>query len=495
MKYSVVFKDIFREIERLTAPDQLGVESYGVQLSSLEDVFMKMATKKTTSIDSPGETTSKRFSIETMNFCMKNNSTGWRLLGRQLRTTYFRKFLYMRRHFVMNAVVFILALSMNFYPQEFILEKASVLPSLTFDWSGFNPKRILMINDREDFLNFSAVKTIPGFQNQPTIQHINYTRTDIDDLILEMDESRLCNLFLGGIYPKLGEDNETKHVFLYFNPCFLHALPNIINSMVNIIAKQYISQESTIKSTFNPMPYTITTQIKLSQSTTKQFVFLFQVVNGLFLSFFVLMPAKERSIGFKLQQLKAGLQSSIYWMVHYHIDLTFFFITLAIPNIYHICHNKVEDSREFLDHFILMLVAFLTATSALSILYCLSKILRNGTVCITVFNCFWFTTGPALLVLMFSGDRCSCDTNPLWCRFFDCFVWFPPFASSSALYKAVNLINTRVFCNYECTYYEINCTEASLCADHVEDEICCCKSIKIILILGFVINFVFSLFR
>ncbi|KAL5275087.1 ABCA3 family protein [Megaselia abdita] len=465
IQYSKTFKHIFKEIERLTLPDQLGVEGFGVQLPSLEDLFMKMEPKE------PIER--KRVSMSTLDRYNRQYYTGCTLINSQIMATYSRKFLYMKRHWKSFVCFFIVTCICNLLLYSKIIKRHERLPPLKFDWNLFDQRNILFVADNQGFLgkiiNSTKQYNTLKYQNQPFLRHINVSRVGLDDILLRSKLSELFNLYIGGVVI------EKNTIEITYNPYFLHSAPNIISFLANSIAKSYISPESQITVYNDPGSYTIKTQMYMSKDRHLLIVFVFHIFYMLIISLFAFMPAKERLIGLKLQQLKSGLSALIYWIVHLHIDVSVFMIVAIVPTVSIIFIGRVLGTQHMVECITLYLIIFLAGTSSLACLYSLTKILNNGAMCATIFNCVWFTTGPLLLFLMVNS-RSNNAAYGIWCKFFDCFVWFPSYASSSALYKTIRLINSRKFCNLVCSLRGTElkgCTVESLCREHFQSDYCC----------------------
>lgn len=469
-----MFKDIFEEIERLTIPDQLGVEGYGIQLSSLEDVFSKMVSKKMPFFQ-PEE---KRVSIAAFDCNKRSNYSGCSLINSQTSITYFKKITYMKRHWSDLMWLFIITLISNLFLFRRIIEQYGNLVQLEFNWDSYDQQKIVFAAHRDEsfirYINLTTLSSTLRGPNYPQLKPINASRVKLDDIILRSKLVDVLNLYVGGIIL------EKNKIEIIYNPSFLHAVPNMINSVCNVLAKLLLSPESRITTYNDPVPYKIKTQMLMRHNKSLFYVLIFHTIYTVLLSFFAFMPTKERLIGMKVQQLMAGLSARIYWIVHLHIDISVFMILAIIPAAVLTVSGNVVGSQHLIEYFTLYLIIFLGGTSGLAYLYSLTKVMKHGITCATIFNCFWFITGPVLLFIMtpLSGYKSS---QGIWCTFFDCFVWFPSYASSSALFKTIKLMNQRRFCNGICKLRGPDlpgCTVELLCSEHFQENSCCGEFFK-----------------
>lgn len=483
MQYLKIFTNVLEEIERLTLPDQLGVEGFGIQMSSLEHVFMKMVQSSVQTV----QTEENRLSIFTLNHYNRQTYTGCTLIKSQVFATYFRKCLYMKRHWKQFLWSFILICISNiliYYGQ--IIEKDDLLNTeLKFDWQSFHKKLILFIADKEGYLNSIVNVTMlnPTLNNRhPVLINMNVSRVGLDDILLRSKLSDLLNLYIGGII------SGNRSIEIIYNPCFLHAIPNILISLTNALAKHHISLDSEISIYNDPLPYTLETKLLLLKEKNLFYVLIIHTLYILIISMFAYMPANERFIGLKLQQLKSGLSASIYWIVHLHIDITLFMIVSILPMASIIYDKHISATGSIIEYITIYLIILLAGTSALVYLYSLTKFIYHGAMGAAIFNSCWITSGPLLLYVM-TFTKSNNVTCEIWCKFYDLFVWFPSYASASALYKTLTLLDTRVLCNTICHLRSPEsgrCSMELLCSEHFQEDFCCSEYCLILLL--FIIN-------
>lgn len=468
IQYSPIYKDIFKEIENLTMPDQLGVEGYGVRLSSLEDVLIKIDLKNG-DIDSDE---GNKFSMRDIHNYNKFKYGRCALVFRQLKACYLQKLIFLKRHWIIyfGFLVIVVILHWLITP-SFDWDE---IPKLSMDWNNFDSEKALFYRDGDfhGLFNISFETLSRGFNgdDHPTLYRTNSTTNSIQR-IFEIDQE------VGIIDDLVGSIDLSDTIEIGFNPSYLHGVPNIINTVVNAIAKLYISNSSKIEVYNSPMPFTVKTKMVGISSKNISIIILFNTIYSLILSYFSNMPLKEKVLGLKEQKLMTRLPASIYWIVHLHVDATIFMIYATFPIVLFNHDMDISGFRHALETATIYLGDLLGSISALAYLYSFTKVFKDEAVCVTVFNCVWFITGPVLLSIM-NRFRMNPYENyyEIWFKIFDCVVWFPSYAYGSSFLKVHNNLVNRVICKRACDQRRMfipNCTIEYLCENNMEQGYCC----------------------
>ncbi|CAB3381980.1 Hypothetical predicted protein [Cloeon dipterum] len=377
-----VFEGMLQEIE--DHKRTLGVLSYGVSLSTMENVFVKAgrdvevdefefgdkATNGLVKYD--GKNSSETLFHETgsetrLELNPHHIYTGWKLTRNQFFAMMMKKALSQVQSWLLYFIQSIL-------PAFFLIIVIIVAKALpgqenfpALDMSiGSYPLPITPVQLLSDQASVSLMY-------QKYLESLQDYRTDIvapdmtmRDFILQKgrDDIVVYNMqYIAGA--TFDYDNETRRdsITAWFSNQPLHAAPLALDLVYNAIMKRYLGDEYSIQTNNHPLPYRSSTrvQLQLTGTLSKGFQYAFNVGFSMaFVSaFYVLFYVRERVTKSKHLQFVSGVQGWMYWFTAFLWDLFVFISPVGLVCIVFVSFQE-EGLRtpEELGRLILVLYAF-----------------------------------------------------------------------------------------------------------------------------------------
>ncbi|XP_055628188.1 phospholipid-transporting ATPase ABCA1-like [Toxorhynchites rutilus septentrionalis] len=325
--YAHRFEPMLAELENNL--HSLNILDFGISLTTLEEVFMKvgsdsMAMSDAVSVDSIATTSTDLESI-----CSEDDYElleGFRLFLCQLQALFLKKIYQAYRNwflFIMQIAIPILFVSVTI-----VVVRAWVgsrdMPARVLSMTGYNPSITLVQTDPEEEMSYLTKSVLNNFLNyfgQTESRHINITQDNIAQTFLNIATEHLVKAnrrFIIGA--SILEDNITA----WFNNEALHSPAISLNVMHNALLRTFaLSDEYRIDVTNHPLPYKAETKIQLSRAHNNLgFQLAYNTGFGMaFVSgFYVIFYIRERVTKAKLLQHVSGVGRLFYWFTGFIWD-------------------------------------------------------------------------------------------------------------------------------------------------------------------------------
>ncbi|XP_055683327.1 phospholipid-transporting ATPase ABCA3 isoform X3 [Lutzomyia longipalpis] len=470
------FQPMLKELEEHSS--KLGVESYGISLTTLDEVFMKVGSDYNASEN--GKTNG---SIEHMNYGSEISLesgdstpllTGANLAINQWRAMFMKKIFYTLR----NWILFLLQ---NLIPVAFLVMSILVartfsvnwvLPPKTFSFEPYtnNPVTIVERNynlDTDPELASSIFNEyVALFENPPTERTL--IQTEMPMQYKALDEAERNIVAFNSRY-LVGATISGNEITAWFNNQPLHTIPLSLDVVYNAILRATCGQQCGITLTNHPIPFTYESRLViLSVGNNMGFQLAINVTFAMAFvaSFFILFYIKERMSRAKLLQFVSGVNVYTFWFTALIWDYFTYLITacLMIATLAAFQEEGWAEGPE-LGRVFVLLVFF--GFAVMPIIYLFSMLFHVPSSGFTNSAMIGIFTGVAFFNVVFvlripSLELVHVADGMTWA-----FLLFPHFALSNGL-SNLNTLNTFIpLCNTLCNWPSEEC-----CMPQLPDQCC-----------------------
>ncbi|KAI1307918.1 Phospholipid-transporting ATPase ABCA3 [Halotydeus destructor] len=399
----------FKELE--TLKPNLGVASFGLSLTTLEDVFLKVGhmeaehddnhIEELTELINNGETTMNTYDsascLEELNIepneSLPNRVTGLALFIQRLKGLLLKRVNFGKRYwpmFVLQMVIPAIIFGLAIWVSNKVLGREDTVPDLTISsvhelygtTKGFREKSPSLIP-------FERVGQLQGIEFEQVEQGANMTAylLNVSDTVGLNDYIRK-HLF--GL--TLDRSSADKSYELWFQYEAYHALPAAVNLLYESLLNELTGKTIEIAVTNRPMlPPVNDLNIKAFPQDLMVVLSIFSALSVPFLAAsYVLFPIHERASQAKLLQLMTGLPVWLFWLA----SLLFDMLAHAMASALILIVLAVFDNHDTFTYnsetiFSLLIVLMLNGLAAIPIAYCFSCVVKKP------------GTGFALLVVLY----------------------------------------------------------------------------------------------
>lgn len=337
------FRTIFADLETRSA--QLNLTSFGVSLTTMEEVFLKVGTDTKAVSESPeseiienpdnnGHENGNGFQSSTIELTTSGTTlvTGFQLKWSQIRAMVTKKVLYSIRNYILLLLQF-------FIPALFIVitmltEQANSgdkdLPELAISFNEY--LQTVTTVARGSLASGSLIENVlTNYENiingLPSVHSLHVTDQDFQNAILDQYQASLSDTNLKFM---VGVTFNGSAIMAWFNNQAYHTAPLAINTINNAILKSVSGNASrVINLTNKPLPYTQDSKIgQLYIGNNAGFNVAFNI--GFAMAFvtamYVVFYIKERVSRAKLLQFVSGVNKIIFWFTAFVVDYVIFIL-------------------------------------------------------------------------------------------------------------------------------------------------------------------------
>uniref|UniRef100_A0A182PQD2 ABC transporter domain-containing protein n=1 Tax=Anopheles epiroticus TaxID=199890 RepID=A0A182PQD2_9DIPT len=340
------FQPALKELEQNV--DQCGISSYGIALSTLEEVFMRLGSDTVNDEEYQQQTSNGTTSNDKKNLTNGTShpapppititetyelQTGTQLLCSQLRAMFWKKYLSFVRSWkismlqIMLPTMFVLlAVSIvHFFPNNV------VLPPLDITLGSYDRTVTVLSASDTNASMVSAyeetIKDAPG-SGQHTLIVTGQSFTDFllkrsTENIREVDNKYMIGATL---------DVARRRYTAWFNNKAYHTAPLTLNVLYNAVARTFCTNCS-LTVTNKPLPYSTHVRFLRTQSGSNlgfqlafNTGFAMAFVGALYIMYYV----RERATGSKLLQFVSGVNAITFWSVSFLWDFAVYCVAMAL---------------------------------------------------------------------------------------------------------------------------------------------------------------------
>uniref|UniRef100_A0A1I8Q220 ABC transporter domain-containing protein n=1 Tax=Stomoxys calcitrans TaxID=35570 RepID=A0A1I8Q220_STOCA len=463
--YSHLFEEMFSDLERES--DNLKLNGYGVGITSLEEVFMKVGaedsnangdTHKETSArmnganayheDDAESVTSDRLFSENVHLLKGVNllRNQWdAMMWKKILQTWRSKFLF---------------LIQNIMPIFFVVMTVIIARTQ----GTFKPLQPMTVSLTQYPVGVSVLETAPdvagnSFMAAVSSQYKVVAQSYGSDYELELTGSKSFSEYIVELGRKIqvrinsrylaAASIRSNNITAWLNNQPLHTAPLTVNLVHNAIVKAAMNESYEIEVTNAPLPYSTETVLNqlntgnnLGTQLSTNLCFCFCFVSA----FYILFPIKERESRSKLLQFVSGVNIWIFWITQFLWDMLTFTLTAIIVVCTIACFQE-EGFSAFGDLARYFLVIFIFGFSVLPFTYLISMFFSEpstGFGRVSIINIF---CGMALFIVVavmsidFLGTKSTADLLG-WI-----FRIFPHFSLAMGLNKLYVNVATRDACS------------------------------------------------
>ncbi|XP_031346756.1 ATP-binding cassette sub-family A member 3-like isoform X2 [Photinus pyralis] len=365
--YNNVFESMLGELEQKSVG--LGVRSYGVSLTTLEEVFMKVGADHSQAEvkNAPEETKPSPLDVS---FHVSGTNekkldaeflTGFALWLNQINAMFRKRGLSILRSWLLFII-------QNSIPVVFLV--LTVIIAMKISKSPDQPMIRIRLNR---YIN--PITTMSRHHASPHSQSFlhmlandkyivrnweNVTDMEFSEKMIEESENNMANYntrYIAGASFK-----ENNSITAWFSNQPFHGAPLALQLVMNAILQSEVTPNNSISVLNWPLPQTISTQFSSLYSRGNMgFQISFNLGFGMaFVSaFYILFYIRERSAKFKHLQFVSGANVSSFWIPSFICDvITFIFTSLCIIVTLAIFQKEGFSSAEDLSRVFALLLAF-----------------------------------------------------------------------------------------------------------------------------------------
>ncbi|XP_066151375.1 phospholipid-transporting ATPase ABCA3-like isoform X1 [Euwallacea fornicatus] len=454
---SYIFETMLRDLEQQCT--YLGINSYGISLTTLEDVFMKVGA------DHVHEETYNA----TLNNEMNGNSTmvdnkvsdgsspritaSTELLLNQISAMTLKKIFSIIRSWILLVIqvlipVIFLIITMIVVRMQ---NRIGNLPAMPLELSRFKDP-VALVDGMEHSGGFADFyKSVAGsaFNNVSSIKDTILTLTAKTPVTVR-------RRYIGGasFTPFSGPFFDVNYT-VYFNNDPYHTPALALNLALNSIYRKIVGcNDCGIRITNYPLPYSADTQISLLATVGNNmgFQLAFNICFSMAFvsSFYILFVIRERVSQTKHLQFVSGVKVHAFWLTNLFWDYTTYLATIAALMITLICFQE-DGFKTFSDIGRLFLIFLYFGWCMLPMIYLsgfLFDIPSTGFTRMTFFSIF--TGCAAFLVVQLLGTP-GFDLEHVGNTLHWIFLTVPHYSLASGIFDTYKLFSYNKLCN---TYYE-----------------------------------------
>ncbi|XP_066151152.1 phospholipid-transporting ATPase ABCA3-like [Euwallacea fornicatus] len=356
---SYVFESMLKDLEDHSS--DLGINSYGVSLTTLEEVFMKVGADHQQEERSNGKANYKQIeenSHETsvqVNLAPRSTSSCefiknqiWAMGSKRVLSTWRSWILYLVHCFL--PIVFI-TVSMLVYKQ---MMSTPELPAMPLDLSSFqNPVTLVHFYEKSDYSE-KLKSYIPDSYKETNPESIENVTYDLTGRI----PSTFRRRYIAGVMFDSIEEGSLYdgNMTAYFNNDPYHSPGVALGLALNAMYRKFVNNDQCSIDFINyPMPYTTESrinQIDIGFSTAFQVAFNLTFAMAFVSAYYVLFIVKERVSKSKHLQFVSGAKVPIFWLVTFIWDLMTFVVIACAALVSLVCFQ--EDGFKSVDDIALL---------------------------------------------------------------------------------------------------------------------------------------------
>ncbi|EAR87981.2 ABC transporter family protein (macronuclear) [Tetrahymena thermophila SB210] len=329
LSYLPQFEQLFDEIDQRKA--ELGIQTYAISITTLEEVFLKVTHKFDFSKNAKEDQEDKKDQFSISQQKVRDEFT---LSFMQLKVMLKKRLLYFKRDkksciCEICLPIFIILIGLLLCQIKFITESSPIIVSDPSSSTLQNPEVIYTGSSSADVQN-SVQKILPFIPTAFTVTSSNQnTTTDLYNLIFK----NYYNQYIGSVFYNMF--NSVSNVYNY--TCLINTNnkfgpPLFLNTINQAIISQVAKKNVQIEVTMRPFPFTQSEYQKALQVGGFIASFIFSLGLSFIPSSIVQYIVREKELKIKHQQLISGLTITIYWFSNILVD----FIKHIIPSIFSI---------------------------------------------------------------------------------------------------------------------------------------------------------------
>lgn len=470
-----VFEDLLKDLERHS--QNLGINSYGISLTTLEEVFMKVGAdsgeilKRNIETSNPNnKTQNENGNPDHMNVNIdnKDHNNEKNIVMNQYLAMFIKKGLSVLRTWRLLAItifvpVIILAVTMSLNKTQ----KRYVLPPLELNLQSYSKQDpIILLESDGKSSSEKYMKNFINIASSFTYQTVSNLSNTMLDMTRFHPQKVRYQYLTGASFEK--SLLKTK-LIAWFNNDAYHAAPIALAMILNSVYQKMVNTSAKINFVNHPLPFTLKTQItKLLSADSMGMNVAFNLGFSMtFVSaYYILFSVRERVSKSKHLQFVSGVKVFIFWSTSFICDLISFFVT-SVATVATLALFQEKGFSTFGDMCRLLLILTLFSYSVLPFMYLASYFFEIPSTAYTRLSLFGIFAGNMAFLIIQLLKLPTLDLEDLSNTLHWIFLAIPHYAFSSGIYNNYNTFAFAWGCqNYvdSCLRYE-NITNPDKCWD------------------------------
>ncbi|KAL9700794.1 hypothetical protein quinque_004235 [Culex quinquefasciatus] len=460
--YIKLFQRMLEELE--TRMGECGITSYGISLTTMEEVFLKAGSDSFHEIEESNElsngtaidTTDQSYSLNNLHLL-----TGRELLLSQVKGQILKKFLSSLRAWVLLIIQNVIPIF--FVVMTFVIVRSisrdQDLPPLTMSLEPYKETVTVVGGTPATSSRVQAFEKL--FEKISGDHRLDVITTDMNDYILKRSVESISEV---NARYMVGASFHTENYTAWFNNKGYHTAPLALSLLYSaVLASECPTCELTVVN--KPLPYQLATQLETVNTGINagfQLAFNSGFAMAFICALYVLFYIKERTSRSKLLQYVSGTNITLYWVVAFIWDyITFMFTCLIYIAVLAAFQEEGWSSASELGRVFLLLMMF--GVGFLPVTYLFSFVFKTPATGFVVLMLFNIATGAILfttvVLLKFPGINLQDVGNALeWI-----FLFFPNFVLTHGLNNMNQIVTLQSNCQKVCDLRE-NCTINIVCS-------------------------------
>ncbi|XP_050538080.1 phospholipid-transporting ATPase ABCA1-like [Daktulosphaira vitifoliae] len=428
----------------------LGIKEYGITLTSLQDVFMRVGQDENKKLSDFQINSMKHKSIDSksrfdhffydsgsdLTDMKSQRATGWKLFIIQAGAIMEKKCLQSYRSLVLHSLQ--IGLTVFFICLAFLVVNAwqgmkdlpAMIMSLGTYWEPIST--IMLVSDNGDN-NLSIYESYKKACGSNPVHDLHTHKYDyFENHLLKVATKNIApftqKYIIGAVF-----NNNT--ITAFFNNQPYHGPPLSLNMVYNAILKSFKGEDYGIDIINHPLPYQREDKLlKLTGGSNLGYQIAFNcgISQAFVCAVYVLFAVKERQSGAKHMQQIAGIKPLAYWGASLLWDwISYLTIIFSIMGLLYLYNDPGYSSIKQMGLVLSLLVAFSWATLPLMGLF--SYMFTNPSTSFTRMSVFSVLTGSMIFMLVLILDMQPLSLKDQADAIDSIMIYFPHYALSSGL--------------------------------------------------------------
>ncbi|KAG4071964.1 hypothetical protein HA402_006125 [Bradysia odoriphaga] len=474
---SKVFHPMFKELEKRC--EELGVDSYGISLTTLEEVFMKIGSdqsRETHELVVGANINDNLIDIENSAYGSKEVLnyaenipllTGAMLLKNQVVALFKKKILMNFRNWLLLLIQ--IAIPILFICITVVTQRAlgwfSDLPRLRIWLQSYRSSVTILETEETDGTSLVG-RFVTQYENQLNIDGDNLferIREGFEEFIIRISTEflvRVNSAYLVGATIRSPDE-----ITAWFNNQAFHTAPLSVSLVHNAVIRAHLGVNHGITVFNDPQPYSVESRLNfLQHGGTMGFQIAVNIgfAMAFVASFYVMSYIKERMIRSKLLQFVSGANVLTFWVTAFIWDMFTFLVTVILMILtFAIFQEEGWSTALELSRVFLIVFAFVFAI--LPITFLASKFFKESADGFSLLSLIYIVTGIAFYFIVFIMSMEYYDLEDVAKILTWIFLLFPHFALSHGLSNLNMVTIYNQICDTQCTLSPFCQTREDLC--------------------------------
>ncbi|EDS44170.1 ATP-binding cassette sub-family A member 3 [Culex quinquefasciatus] len=449
--YVQVFQPMLEDLEGRMR--ECGVNSYGISLTTMEEVFMKAGSDisqgRKRSNEIPIETAPEKYSLNKLELY-----TGRQLLLSQVKGQFLKKYLSSLRSHILLITQLVVPIVFAIVASNKDTLEYRNLPPLTMSFEPYKETVTVVGGSLDNSYLIQAYEKL--FDKIDGRHHLKLISSNMNEFMLQ---TSIDSIYEVNTQYMAGATFHYNNYTAWFNNKGYHTAPLALSLLYSaVLASECPTCELTI--TNKPLPYPPNVQENLLESVIGYSMiintaFAMVFVSSLYIMFYI----KERTIRARMLQYVSGTNVTLYWTVAFIWDYFTFLVTCVI---YIVVLAVFQKSSAFIELGQVLLLLMFYGLGFLPLTYLCTFVFNNTSSGYGFIMLFNITTGVVFYAIGELLRLPTIDQEDLADDLEWAFLLFPSFALFQGLENMDVIVSGVMDCRNDCNFIA-GCTLDTAC--------------------------------